>query len=536
MQGRSRGARALVFVALATAVLGSALAPSTARAQSAARAADPLEPSERGSDWFANESLDLRGHLRPSIGYVVSEAHRSVVVPGQGGRDLAPVEDLAYLHIGGSVVLGDRLRLSLALPFQIYAGGQTASSNGTELAAPPKESSVGDLRVGVDLRVFGVYRDAVTGAVGVQLWAPTGQRSQWTSDGTFRAQPRVMLAGELGHVVWAAQVGVAARETSEAKASLAAGARIARTIVVGPELVASTTFDDALAKRSTPVEALLGAHWLIDGTARIGGGAGAGLTDGIGAPQWRAICSLEWSPEIPKPPRRRGDGPSRAPRETLPDADHDGIPDAADACPSVVGIATNDAKTNGCPPDTDEDGIDDLSDACPTVRGIATGDPATTGCPDRDRDHDGIPNDLDACPDDRGAPDIDARRNGCPKALLRGERIELFDPIEWKQGSAELVTSAENESILTAVLGVMLKLGDSRKLRLEGYTDNRGDPAASRSLSAARAAAAAKWLVDHGIDRARISSEGFGPERPIRTNETEAGRAENRRLELHLEP
>jgi outer membrane protein OmpA-like peptidoglycan-associated protein len=527
MEGRSRTARALAVVTTAMAALGGTVAPRTAHAQTdPRRAADLLEPSERGSDWLANESLDLRGHLRPSIGYVLSEAHRSG----------APLEDLAFLHVGGSVVVADRLRLSVNLPFQIYAGGKTATVDGVELTAPPKESGVGDLRLGVDLRLFGQHRSAVTGALGLQLWAPTGQRSQWTSDGVFRARPRLMFAGELGPFVWAGQLGVFARERSEMTGSVAAGVRIDRTIVVGPELMGGATFDDAFAKTTTPVEALLGAHWLIDGTARLGGGLGAGLTDSIGAPAWRAILSLEWAPEIPKPPRRRRhDGTSGGPRDVVPDADHDGIPDAADACPDVVGIATSDPRTNGCPPDTDGDGIDDIEDACPTVRGIPSTDPATNGCPDRDRDHDGIPNELDACPDDRGTPDIDPARNGCPKAVLRGERIDLLDPIEFKPGTAELALGPQNESVLTDVLAVVLKLPEGRRLRIEGYTDNRGDPKANRTLSAARAAAAATWLALHGIDRARISTEGFGQERPLRTNETEAGRAENRRLELHLE-
>ena len=183
---------------------------------------------------------------------------------------------------------------------------------------------------------------------------------------------------------------------SELTASAAAGVRLERNVVVGPELIASTTFDDAFAKTTTPVEALLGAHWLIDGTARLGGGVGAGLTDGTGAPAWRAVFALEWSPEIPKARRRRRDGSELGSRRTpLPDADHDGVPDSADACPAVPGIATADPKTNGCPPDTDGDGIDDLVDACPTVPGIATEDPLTNGCPDRDRDHDGIVNELE---------------------------------------------------------------------------------------------------------------------------------------------
>ena len=360
------------------------------------------------------------------------------------------------------------------------------------------------------------------------------------SDGVFRARPRAMLSGELGALVWAAQLGVAARERSELTGSGAAGLRVAKQVVVGPEVFASTVLSDAFAKRATPIEALLGVHWLVDGTARIGLGVGRGLGDGVGAPAWRALFGIEWAPEVPVARRRGGSsGPNGQRKRAEADRDHDRIADHLDACPDVIGIATDDPKTNGCPPDTDGDGIDDLADACPTVKGLATGDPLTNGCPDRDRDGDGVPNDIDACPDDRGPPDLEPRRNGCPKAFLHGDRIELLDQVEWKGGAAELAEGAraeENEAILTAVLAVLLKQPDVRRLRIEGFSDNRGEPAESRRLTAARAAAIAKWLVDHGIDRARLSSEGFGRERPIATNETEAGRAENRRVELRFEP
>lgn len=530
---RSTGVTAARVIAFALG-LWPALAHGDPR-----HAVDRFEPSEHGSDWLANESLDLRGRFRPSAGYVVSYSSRSFVVPSDGtSPDRAPVKDLAFLHFGGSVALQDRLRLALALPFQVYAGGDSAVVGGKTVPAPPKEEGLGDLRFGADVRVFGRYRSPMTIALGAQLWAPTGQKSQWTSDGVFRLRPRVMLAGELDLLVWAAQLGAMVRDQSELTGSVAVGVRLAKTVILGPELFASTLIDETFSKRRTPIEAMLGAHWLIDGTARIGGGLGTGLNDAIGAPSWRAIFAIEWAPEMPedRPKPRAGGRRGHGPRAIEPDGDHDGILDSVDACPQVVGVATNDPQTNGCPPDTDEDGIDDLSDACPTVRGIASPDAMLNGCPDRDRDKDGVPNDVDACPDDRGPPDVEPRRNGCPSAFVHGDRIELLDAIAFKLGGSELVPSTENEATLTAVLSVLLKLPEGRKLRIEGYTDNRGDPAQSRRLSATRASAVAKWLVEHGIDRARISSEGFGPERPIATNETEAGRAENQRLELRLEP
>lgn len=524
----------------ALCVVLSAFVTRTASAQFEPRyAVDRFEPAERGSEWLANESLDLRGHLRPSVGFVLSYAHRSVVVPGLGPEPAyAPVESLAYAHLGASVVIFERARVAMNLPFQVYAGGDVRPS--PSIPAPSRDDGVGDLRLGADVRVFGDPRGAVGGALGAQLWMPTGQRSQWASDGAVRFRPRVALAGEAGIFVWAAQAAFYARDRSELSGSGAAGLRIARTLVVGPEVIAATVLESKFTAAGTPIELLLGAHWLVQGTARVGGGVGAGVGEGFGAPAWRAVFGIEWAPELAsdredaEAARARARSRRVRPKQE-PDADLDDVPDAVDACPRVVGVATTDPRTNGCPPDTDEDGVDDLADACPTVRGLVTTDPETNGCPDRDRDKDGIANDVDACPDDRGASDIDPRRHGCPRAFVRGSHIELLDQVEMKPGG-EIVENAENEALLTTILSVVLKVPAGSKVRIEGHTDNRGDVAALKKQGAARAASLAKWLVERGIERSRIVTEGVGPDRPRSTNETDAGRAENRRLELHLDP
>jgi OOP family OmpA-OmpF porin len=76
---------------------------------------------------------------------------------------------------------------------------------------------------------------------------------------------------------------------------------------------------------------------------------------------------------------------------------------------------------------------------------------------------------------------------------------------------------------------------DIPKIRIEGHTDNRGAAALNKRLSDARAAAVATWLVKHGIERSHLTSIGFGMDRPIDTNDTDAGRANNRRVEFHIE-
>ena len=71
-------------------------------------------------------------------------------------------------------------------------------------------------------------------------------------------------------------------------------------------------------------------------------------------------------------------------------------------------------------------------------------------------------------------------------------------------------------------------------LRVEGHTDNKGGAAYNLALSRRRAASVLKWLVEHGVEKKRIVSEGLGLSRPIDDNATEDGRRNNRRVEFHI--
>jgi outer membrane protein OmpA-like peptidoglycan-associated protein len=67
---------------------------------------------------------------------------------------------------------------------------------------------------------------------------------------------------------------------------------------------------------------------------------------------------------------------------------------------------------------------------------------------------------------------------------------------------------------------------------LVGFTDNTGTPEANQTLSLNRANAVKGMLADQGIDGGRITAQGLGQERPVAPNDTEEGRARNRRTEL----
>ena len=78
----------------------------------------------------------------------------------------------------------------------------------------------------------------------------------------------------------------------------------------------------------------------------------------------------------------------------------------------------------------------------------------------------------------------------------------------------------------------VLKEKPDWKMSIEGHTDSIGGEAFNKNLSEKRAKSVIDYLAKAGIDSARLSSTGFGLSKPIESNETEFGRAKNRRVEL----
>lgn len=99
--------------------------------------------------------------------------------------------------------------------------------------------------------------------------------------------------------------------------------------------------------------------------------------------------------------------------------------------------------------------------------------------------------------------------------------------------TAEVTVTPESTATLNAIAQTLTAYPNAQ-VRLEGHTDTVGERQANIDLSLARANAVARSLSDRGVDASRITAAGFGPDRPVASNDTEAGRAQNRRLELTI--
>ncbi len=166
------------------------------------------------------------------------------------------------------------------------------------------------------------------------------------------------------------------------------------------------------------------------------------------------------------------------------DIDGDGVPDSRDDCPDTACGFVTDAS--GCRPmsDTDQDGIDDASDSC------------------------------------AGTPlGVHADSNGCwvIQSALFGTNRAVIDP-DFYMNLDEVARILERNPDL--------------KIEVQGHADTIGSAEYNLKLTQSRARAVVAYLVGQGIDRSRLMAIGYGFSRPRASNDTQAGRALNRRVEL----
>ena len=116
----------------------------------------------------------------------------------------------------------------------------------------------------------------------------------------------------------------------------------------------------------------------------------------------------------------------------------------------------------------------------------------------------------------------------CQSAI---RRLLEPDPIQFRTGSAEI--DAGSVPLLTRILSILEGCPEAT-IQLGGYTDNVGSAASNLRLSQARAESVRAYLTERGVAPERLTAIGFGDAKPVATNDTEAGRRKNRRIEFIL--
>jgi outer membrane protein OmpA-like peptidoglycan-associated protein len=209
------------------------------------------------------------------------------------------------------------------------------------------------------------------------------------------------------------------------------------------------------------------------------------------------------------------------------DADGDGVADDADRCADTP--AGEEVDGSGCSAtqrDSDSDGVDDSADKCADTPAGEQVD--ATGCPlPKDGDGDGVNDDADRCPSTPAAVQVDAE--GCQVLFQEEKKTLILEGVNFETGKSTL--TPESQTILDGV-AESLVANEEIKVQVSGHTDNTGSMAVNRRLSRARAEAVRQYLVEKGVPADRLTAAGFGPDRPVASNRTAEGRAQNRRVEL----
>ncbi len=142
--------------------------------------------------------------------------------------------------------------------------------------------------------------------------------------------------------------------------------------------------------------------------------------------------------------------------------------------------------------------------------------------PNPDLDGDGVPNERDKCPNTRPGAVVDL--DGCEvEAVISLENVHFdFDKATLRPEAIAILNDA----------AALLKTHERVVVEVAGHTDSRGTDQYNQGLSERRANAVRDYLVGQGVTASRLTARGYGEAQPVATNDTDAGRQLNRRVEL----
>ncbi|MCY1075834.1 kelch repeat-containing protein [Archangium lansingense] len=468
-----------------TCVLVAALAATSASGQTPSSPLVAFDVERLRLSAAATDSLLVdSGRLLPVGGYrlsLLTNYERGILVlRGSDGDDRSLLHYRTSAWLMGAWSPMERLELSARLPVIISQGGHGAET--LVGVSKPSSSGLGTPEVGGRYALLRREDGApVSLAVGLDVGLPGGSASafgrqeHWAG---FQFWPRVSLGREVGMFVLGASVGARVR-SKEVEPGRDVGTELEQALVVATrgsglrgELALQVA--ESLVHPDVAVELLGGVRLPIGRGFEVSALAGRGFTDIPGTPSWRAGVGIAWAPP-PRPEDVCQNGRKHTP-EQCPDSDDDGdsVPNKADRCPLEVGV------------------------------------PSLQGCPEL------------VSPPVKEAP--------VKEAPVKEERLSLAGrKIVFAVGLAEI--QGDGARILDEI-AELLKSRPKVSLRIEGHTDNSGQEQLNLTLSQERANGVRTYLIQRGIAGSRLEARGYGPSRPVSSNDTPAGRSENRRVEF----
>jgi outer membrane protein OmpA-like peptidoglycan-associated protein len=513
--------------------------------------------------WRPHASEITRFYGFTALGYTLNPLHAETVTDNGEAESVMdhPVQGqlIQYLHVGTEIA--GRVGLNIALPV-MWLKDAGADPQGLGVGQGGMEDypvAIHDLRFDARVMLFESNNRKVRLGLGGALWAPTGNTIAFTSDGSLTGYAygagevdfgKFFLSGNLGPYLRPERSigGPEGALAVDDELRFAFGAYLPirnDKYRIGVELWGTTGLAPApgdnntfFGTRNTDLEWLGQGRMWIDQKQRIWAMAGFGTRTfpGYGAPDMRVLVSIgayttikDFEPGSPPPAIKVVPDVDDYDRDT----DKDGFPDSIDKCINDPEDGKKPSPSDGCPAaaDRDGDGIPDSQDQCPDVPEDKDGIEDKDGCPEKDADNDQILDTEDKCPTEPGPRQKVAEKNGCPLIRKEGDEYVLLEPIQFEFGKA--IIKPVSYPILDEVVKVM-KSSTKMRLGVYGHTDNRGAMDLNMRLSKERARACMNYLGSKGIAQTRLESEGYGPNKPVDTNDTDAGRAKNRRVEFKI--
>ncbi|TVR02788.1 MAG: hypothetical protein EA398_06965 [Deltaproteobacteria bacterium] len=530
-------------------------------------------PDQR-NNYFGTASATVAPHLAWSAMALFNYANDPLVLrDADGERIESLVSQTGTLHLLFSLGLLDVLELGVDLPMIALQDG-TAFPNGG-LALEDSSFGLGDLRLVPKVRLFSTQEHPLDSGVAlallVDLHLPTGDEDS-LQGGDFRVGPRLAFDVNFGGPRIGANFGYLYRPGTALENvtvddtlgwSVAGEVPVSEAFRLTGEVFGRfTPSADGINRSDSPTEFLAGGKADV-GHFLLVAGAGAGLINGYGTPDWRAFIGLGAAT-----PRTRPEPLPEPEPEPEPEPDCRTATVATD-CPDVPATVC----TNGvlhtysavCADGECTYPVQEIRCAAGTICGEDDGVPACVPEPDCTSDDDCTAVPQPTCTDGRlttwsgrceeGECHYDETVTECGEGMECGiddgvpacvpepepmvvrvdvetRRIELDETVFFATGSAEIETRSFN--MLNQVADVLESNPQIRLVRIEGHTDSRGSRTLNTRLSRERADSVREYLIRRGIAPERLFSEGFGPDRPIADNNTADGRAQNRRVELHI--